>query len=287
MTMAPPHAGAAMDWEGRTLFDRDGDKIGRIEELFLVEETGRPEWALVKLGRLGSRTTLVPLIGAEPTAEGVRAAYTKSVVSEAPRMDGDDEPSEQHVASLYRHYDIQDAGNGGAATRRDAAHADADLAPARPGSANGGAPSPPSAEVVSGSADLRDEPVSDLVKQASDEASTLLRQELALAKAEMTQKAKEAGVGAGMFGGAGYTLHLASLGLMLCLIFALATAMPAWLAALIVTVVFVAVAAALAAMGRKHIKKAGGPIPEQTVESVKQTIETVKEEAKWGLGQTK
>jgi uncharacterized membrane protein YqjE len=156
---------------------------------------------------------------------------------------------------------------------------------ATPAPSNGA--SQPAAEVVRGSADLRDEPLSDVVKRVSDEATTLMRQEIQLAKAEMTAKAKEAGVGAGMFGGAGYTLHLASLGLMLCLIFALATAMPAWLAALVVTVVFVAVAGALALLGRKRIQKAGPPIPEATIESVKQTIETVKEEAKWGLGQTR
>jgi uncharacterized membrane protein YqjE len=141
--------------------------------------------------------------------------------------------------------------------------------------------------VLDASVDKRGEPVSDLLKQVSDEATTLVRQEIRLAAAEMTGKAKEAGIGAGMVGGAGYTLHLASLGLMLCLIFALATAMPAWLAALVVTVVFVAIAGALALVGKKRIQKAGPPIPEETIESVKQTIETVKEEAKWGLGQTR
>jgi uncharacterized membrane protein YqjE len=135
--------------------------------------------------------------------------------------------------------------------------------------------------------DMRDQPVSDIVKQVSEEAKTLVGQEIKLAKAEMTEKAKEIGIGAGMFGGAGYTLHLAALGLMLTLIFALSTAMPAWLAALIVTVIFVAIAGVLALTGKKRIKKAGPPVPEETIESVKQTIETVKEEAKWGLGQTR
>jgi uncharacterized membrane protein YqjE len=267
---------AAMDWEGRPLLDRDGDKIGTIEEIYLVEETGQPEWALVKLGRLGGRATLVPLAGADPVAEGIRAAYAKSVVTEAPRIDVDGEPSEREVAAVYRHYGI-DAGDG--ANGRAAAAASDE------GSANGVAPSSP--QVLDASVDKRGEPVSDLLKQVSDEATTLVRQEIRLAAAEMTGKAKEAGIGAGMVGGAGYTLHLASLGLMLCLIFALATAMPAWLAALVVTVVFVAIAGALALVGKKRIQKAGPPIPEETIESVKQTIETVKEEAKWGLGQTR
>jgi hypothetical protein len=273
--MTPQEHRNAMDWEGRTLLDRDGDKLGTIEEIYLVEETGQPEWALVKLGRLGSRATLVPLAGADPVAEGIRAAYQKSVVTDAPRIGGDGEPSEHEVAAVYRHYGIDsgEAGNGRApATRAE-------------GSANGVVPSAP--EVLDASADKRDEPVSDLLKQVSDEATTLVRQEIRLAAAEMTGKAKQAGVGAGMVGGAGYTLHLASLGLMLCLIFALATVMAAWLAALIVTVVFVAIAGALALAGKKRIQKAGPPIPEEAIESVKQTIETVKEEARWGLGQTR
>jgi hypothetical protein len=267
---------AAMDWEGRPLLDRDGDKIGTIEEIYLVEETGRPEWALVKLGRLGGRATLVPLAGADPVAEGIRAAYAKSVVTDAPRIDAGDELSDQEVSAVYRHYGI-DAGDG--ANGRAGAPAPDE------GSANGVVQARP--EVLDASMDKRGEPVSDLLKQVSDEATTLVRQEIRLAAAEMTGKAKEAGVGAGMVGGAGYTLHLASLGLMLCFIFALATVMPAWLAALVVTVVFVAIAGALALAGKKRIQKAGPPIPEATIESVKQTIETVKEEAKWGLGQTR
>ena len=135
--------------------------------------------------------------------------------------------------------------------------------------------------------DMRDQPIGDIVKQVSDEAKTLVNQEIKLAKAEMTEKAKDVGIGAGMFGGAGYSLHLTVLGLMLTVIFALATAMDAWLAALIVTVVFAVIAGALALAGKKRLERAGPPVPEQTIESVKQTIDTVKEEAKWGLGQTR
>ena len=125
------------------------------------------------------------------------------------------------------------------------------------------------------------------IQEVSEKASLLVREEIALAKAELTEKAKDVGVGAGMVGGAGYALHLAALGLMLTIIFALATAMQAWLAALIVTVVFAALAGALALKGKQRITQAGPPVPEQTIESVKQTIETVKEEATWGLGQTR
>jgi hypothetical protein len=259
MTMAPQ----SVDWEGRTLLDRDGDKIGTIEEIYLVEDTGRPEWALVKLGRLGSRARLVPLAGADPVAEGIRAAYEKSVVTGAPRVDTDEEPSEDEVVAVYRHYGIAYGEDANGRAHDEAA-----------GSTNG---------VV----DKRDEPVSDLLRQVSDEATTLVRQEIRLAKAEMAGKGKEIGVGAGLVGGAGYTLHLAGLGLMLCVIFALATVMAAWLAALVVTLAFVAVAAVLALAGKKRIQNAGAPVPQEAMESVKQTIETVKEEAKWGLGQTR
>ena len=74
---------------------------------------------------------------------------------------------------------------------------------------------------------------------------------------------------------------------MLTIVFALAEVMALWLAGLIVTIILGAAAAVLALKGRKKIQEAGPPIPEQTIESVKQTIETVKEEARWGLGQTR
>jgi membrane protein len=96
----------APDWEGQTLLDPAGEKIGRIEEIYLVEETGRPEWALVKLARIGGRTTLAPLAGARPVEDGIRGTFEKAKVKEAPPVDPDDEPSEQQVAAVYRHYGI-------------------------------------------------------------------------------------------------------------------------------------------------------------------------------------
>jgi membrane protein len=96
----------AIDWEGRPMLDRDGEKLGTIEEIYLVEETGRPEWAVVKLSGLGGHRTLVPLSGANPTGKGVRAAYEKTVVKDAPGIEGGGDPSEQQVARTYRHYGI-------------------------------------------------------------------------------------------------------------------------------------------------------------------------------------
>lgn len=93
------------DWEGQAMLDRCGEKVGTIQEIYLVEETGRPEWALVKTGRIRGRRTLVPISGARPTPDGVRAGYEKSVIDDAPAV-ADDEPSDELVAAVYRHYGI-------------------------------------------------------------------------------------------------------------------------------------------------------------------------------------
>jgi membrane protein len=100
----------ALDWEGKTLLDRAGKKIGTMQEIFVVEETGQPEWALVKLGRVKSRTTLVPLTRAQPVSEGVKVAYEKDVISDAPPIDSDGEPSDPEIAALYHHYGIDPDG---------------------------------------------------------------------------------------------------------------------------------------------------------------------------------
>jgi membrane protein len=106
MTAQP---GSALDWEGRTIRDRAGEKIGRIEDIFLVEETGRPEWALVKLGRVRGGATLVPLTGAGVAGGDVRAGVEKRVVDEAPRLAAERDPSDQQVEALYRHYGVDGA----------------------------------------------------------------------------------------------------------------------------------------------------------------------------------
>jgi membrane protein len=105
-TQTQPPPNDASDWTGDTMLDRSGERLGKIEEIFLVEETGQPEWALVKTGRIRTRATLVPLAGARHTQDGVRAAYAKDVVEEAPALEGDGEPSDEQVAALYRHYGL-------------------------------------------------------------------------------------------------------------------------------------------------------------------------------------
>jgi uncharacterized membrane protein YqjE len=129
----------------------------------------------------------------------------------------------------------------------------------------------------SGGADLRDEGVADLVKRLAAETNTLVHQEIELAKAELAEKGKLAGKGAAMFGGAGGMGLLALGALTTCFIALLATAIDhVWLAALIVAVVYGAVAAVLALRGRNQMRDAAPPVPEQTIESVKEDAEWAK-----------
>jgi uncharacterized membrane protein YqjE len=124
--------------------------------------------------------------------------------------------------------------------------------------------------------ELRDESVGDLVRRLSEDTAALVRQELALARAELTQKGKRAGRGAGMFGGAGAAGLAALVALTAFLILVLDIALPAWAAALIVTVLWAAVAAVLALRGRDEIREATPPVPEQTIETVKEDVEWAK-----------
>jgi uncharacterized membrane protein YqjE len=125
-------------------------------------------------------------------------------------------------------------------------------------------------------ADARDHSIGELVKDLASETSTLVRQEIDLAKAEMTERGKRLGKGAGMLGAAALVGLLAAGSLTACLIAALDLAMPTWLAALIVTVVFVAIAAVLALIGRKQIQEATPPVPEQAIDSVKEDVQWAK-----------
>ncbi len=124
--------------------------------------------------------------------------------------------------------------------------------------------------------------IADLLKQLSDQTTTLVRQELDLAKAELAAKGKKAGLGAGMFGGAGVFGLYAVGALTACVILALSTAIAGWLAALIVTVAYGAIAGVLALIGRSKVKQGVPPVPDQTVESVKQDVESTKQRAKEG-----
>jgi hypothetical protein len=127
--------------------------------------------------------------------------------------------------------------------------------------------------------DKRDASTAELVKDLTREVSQLVRQEMQLAKAEMTEKANEAKPAAEMFSAAA-VLGLATVGgSMAFFILLLDIAMPAWLAALIVTVVYGAVAGILALSGKERMSRATPPTPQRTIESVKEDVQWAKSHA--------
>ena len=126
----------------------------------------------------------------------------------------------------------------------------------------------------------------ELMKQLAQDMATLVRQEMELAKAEISQKGKQFGLGAGMFGAAGVVGLLALGALTACFILALNAVMPAALAALIVAAVYGIVAAVLYFTGRDRVKEAAPPVPEKTVESVKEDVEWLKHPTRSETGST-
>ena len=129
-------------------------------------------------------------------------------------------------------------------------------------------------------ADLRERSLGELFGKLSNETSTLIRQEMELARAELTEKGKEAGKGAGLFGGAGAVALLGAGALTAGIILLLDLAIAGWLAAILVGLVYVAVAAVLGLKGRDRIQAATPPVPEQTVDTVKEDVEWAKTRAR-------
>ena len=117
-----------------------------------------------------------------------------------------------------------------------------------------------------------------LVHDMTQQMSTLVRDEIRLAQAEMTEKGKKAGIGVGLFGGAGLVALYGVATLLATLVLALALVMPAWLAGLIVTVVLFAVAGVLALQGRSNVSKATPAKPEEAIAGLKEDVATVKGE---------
>jgi hypothetical protein len=125
----------------------------------------------------------------------------------------------------------------------------------------------------------QDASAGELVGQAAEQISRLVRDELALAKAEMTEKGKRAGVGAGLLGSGGMVALYGLAALLAAIVVGLAEAMPAWLATLIVAVVLFAVAGVLALLGRREVKRATPPVPQAAMQNVIADIDEVKERA--------
>jgi len=125
--------------------------------------------------------------------------------------------------------------------------------------------------------DLREESIAELVKRLAEQTNTLVKQEIQLAKAELTEKGRIAGAGAALLGGAALIGLLAAGALTACFIALLQTAIDhTWLAALIVAVVYAAIAIPLALRGRQRMREATPPAPEKTIESVKEDAEWAK-----------
>jgi uncharacterized protein (TIGR02271 family) len=121
----------AYEWRGRTVVGREGEKIGTLDEIYLDQQTGKPEWALVNTGLFGAKSNFVPLAGARPAGVDVRVAFSKEQVKEAPKIDPEGELSQSEEATLYGHYGLEyseqrsgsglpEGGRGGRATADDA-----------------------------------------------------------------------------------------------------------------------------------------------------------------------
>jgi MFS family permease len=127
-----------------------------------------------------------------------------------------------------------------------------------------------------------EESISELVKALTEQTSRLARQEVELAKAELTEKGKRAGIGAGMFGGSAVLGFYALGAVVAAAVLGLATAVTAWLAALIIAAVLGAGAGILALQGRTKVQQATPPVPEQAAESVKEDMRWAKNKAQEG-----
>jgi uncharacterized protein (TIGR02271 family) len=121
----------AYEWRGRTVVGRDGEKIGTLDEIYLDQQTGKPEWALVNTGLFGAKSNFVPLAGAQPAGGDVRVAFAKEQVKDAPKIDPEGQLSQSEEATLYGHYGLEyseqrsgsglpEGGRGGRATEDDA-----------------------------------------------------------------------------------------------------------------------------------------------------------------------
>jgi uncharacterized protein (TIGR02271 family) len=101
-----PDIDTIRSWQGATLVDADGDKIGTVESIYLDDQSGQPEWALVNTGLFGTRSSFVPLAQATGSGDQVQVPYEKQLVKDAPRIDPDQHLSESEEQQLWRHYGL-------------------------------------------------------------------------------------------------------------------------------------------------------------------------------------
>jgi sporulation protein YlmC with PRC-barrel domain len=96
-----------LQFRGEQLTDREGEQVGRIEEIYLDADSGTPEWALVHTGLFGSKRTFVPLAGASEADGQLRVPLEKATVTDAPRIEPNGELTKDDEAALYRHYGVE------------------------------------------------------------------------------------------------------------------------------------------------------------------------------------
>ncbi|MFG2721190.1 DUF2382 domain-containing protein [Streptomyces sp. NPDC048416] len=106
--------------KGLVAYDPEGEKIGGVEQVYLDDASGRPEWVTVKTGLFGTKESFVPLAGARHDGEALHVAYAKSMVKDAPRLDAEEHLDAESERELYRHYGVdghntRTPGPGGAA----------------------------------------------------------------------------------------------------------------------------------------------------------------------------
>jgi uncharacterized protein (TIGR02271 family) len=101
-----PEMTEVYEWHGRNVVGSDGEKIGKLAEIYDDPSTGKPEWATVSSGLFGTKSNFVPLAGASPAGEDVRVRVTKDQVKDAPGVDNDGELSEQEEQRLFEHYGV-------------------------------------------------------------------------------------------------------------------------------------------------------------------------------------
>jgi uncharacterized protein (TIGR02271 family) len=101
-----PDIDTVQNWQGRTMVDPAGDKLGTIDAIYLDDDTGQPEWATVTTGLFANKATFVPLAQAKAMGEDVQVPYAKDQVSDAPNMQADGQLSRDDEAELYRHYGL-------------------------------------------------------------------------------------------------------------------------------------------------------------------------------------
>jgi uncharacterized protein (TIGR02271 family) len=104
--MPAPSIETAQAWQGRTMVDPAGDKLGTIDTIYIDDETGQPEWATVTSGLFTAKTAFVPLTQAQDIGDSVQVPYDKQLVKDAPTMQADGSLSQDEEAELYRHYGL-------------------------------------------------------------------------------------------------------------------------------------------------------------------------------------